>query len=119
MTGRDFIINGKEYFVIMNESDLVAYTWEDTNTWQGKRLVEIYNARWVLATPYEAACGMASELWGDSTIGEHIATMFGYEAITSDDAECVVCGNYSYYEDMVPVDNWDYRHEVCPVVIAA
>lgn len=113
MTGRDFVINGKEYFVIMNESDLVAYLSQDA------QLVEIYNARWILATPYEAACGMASELWGDATIGEHIATTFGYEAITSDDAECVICGNYSYYEDMVPIDNWDYRHEVCPVVAAA
>lgn len=113
MTGMDLKVKGKDYFVIMNETAISVYEDGDYG------LITIYDKKWLMATPYEAITAVCTELWEEPELGEFIADKLGYELITMDDAECVNCGQYSHYEEMVAVDEWDYRHEDCAEAVAA
>ena len=107
MPGLDVTVKGKDYFVIMNGTDI------SVSEWAGSDLVDVYDKKWLMATPYEAITGVCSELWEEPELGEFIANQLGYELITIDDGECAICGNYSHYESMVVVAGGDYQHDTC------
>lgn len=113
MSGMDVKVKGKDYFVIMNGTDISVYEWANRD------LVEIYEKSWLMATPYEAIRAVCAYLWEEPDLGDLIAQKLGYELITMDDAECVTCGEYSHYEGMVSVENGEYQHDTCMEEVAA
>lgn len=107
MAGIDLKVNGKEYFFTANGCEINVCEWVNSD------LHDVYNKHWLMATPYEAITMVCSELWDKPELGEYIATKLGYPILTADDAECIVCGEYSFYEEMIPDGEWDYVHESC------
>lgn len=113
MSGMDLKVKGKDYFVIMDGTDITIYEDSDNG------LDTIYKGRWRMTTPYEAIRAVCSYLWEEPELGDTIAEKLGYELITMDDAECVTCGQYSHYEEMVAVENGEYQHDTCMEEVAA
>ena len=72
--------------------------------WVGGELETLSNWDYVLclgATHFDTLCSLASDLWEDASLGETMAEILGVEMRTADDADCVKCGAFYHYADMV------------------
>jgi hypothetical protein len=78
------------------------------------------------STQFETLCNLSAELFGDSVFGEDFALALEIPMISADDAECVKCGTWQHYEDMVHgtdaldtvaeklgMGDWDYVCQDC------
>jgi hypothetical protein len=84
-----------------------------------------------LTTPFEALCGIASELYGESVEAEALAQKLGVEMRWSDDVQCEECKQWGGDSEMVlganmlpeilaetALSNWDYLCEECYIPYA-
>lgn len=89
------------------------YSFEFTPTTHGLRVwvmkwdperndwVTLDNSLHPLSTKFEALCYISAEHFGETVNAETLAQLLGIEMRFQEDADCLVCGTWAHYEEMI------------------
>lgn len=98
---KEMTIKGRELAVEFDHASqgfrLTAMEY-DGNEWQ--TIPNYDGALFIGSTYFEALCHLSSDLFDEAVHAETMAQLLEIPMITSDDAECVKCGEWGHYSEL-------------------